>query len=215
MITLSESPRSAPTAPNLGRVDDWSRLALLARAGDADAFAQLVLASQLDLRRFCGHMTDHQRADDLAQEIYLRIWSRLSTWTAEVPVRAWMLGIARHVIADDVRRTARRRRLAPVEPFDLRSEPEPIRERDHGHRPDQVVDVIVLRDLLGALDDDQRSAMVLTQVLGCSYAEAAEICGVAIGTIRSRVARARAELGSRVGMDQLVDGDLSVRRASR
>ena len=48
--------------------------------------------------------------------------------------------------------------------------------------------------LVDELPDDQRAAFVLTQVIGCSYEEAAEACGVPIGTIRSRVARARAHL---------------------
>ena len=55
-----------------------------------------------------------------------------------------------------------------------------------------------LDDLLSSLEHDQRAAFVLTQVLGYSYAEAAEVCGVRIGTIRSRVARARVELVGRV-----------------
>ena len=53
-------------------------------------------------------------------------------------------------------------------------------------------------ELLAALDTDQRAAFVLTQVLGYSYAETAEICGVRIGTVRSRIARARANLVDRV-----------------
>ena len=56
--------------------------------------------------------------------------------------------------------------------------------------------------LVDTLDDDRRAAFVLTQVLGCSYAEAAEVCDTAIGTIRSRVARARADL-----LDQLRAAD--------
>ena len=51
-----------------------------------------------------------------------------------------------------------------------------------------------LEDLLGTLSMDRREALVLTQLLGFSYAEAAEICGCAVGTIRSRVARARTDL---------------------
>ncbi len=52
--------------------------------------------------------------------------------------------------------------------------------------------------LIGALDKDQRDAFVLTQVVGCSYAEAASICSVPVGTIRSRVARARERLLTQV-----------------
>ncbi len=51
-----------------------------------------------------------------------------------------------------------------------------------------------LDHLVATLDDDRRAAFVLTQMLGCSYAEAADVCDTAVGTIRSRVARARADL---------------------
>ncbi len=56
--------------------------------------------------------------------------------------------------------------------------------------------------LVDALPGDQRTAFVLTQIVGCSYAEAASVCGVPIGTIRSRVARAREQL-----IDDLRDAD--------
>jgi RNA polymerase sigma-70 factor (ECF subfamily) len=55
-------------------------------------------------------------------------------------------------------------------------------------------DIIEIRMLLDGLDTDRRHALMLTQVLGLSYAEAAEVCGCPVGTIRSRVARAREDL---------------------
>ena len=55
---------------------------------------------------------------------------------------------------------------------------------------------------MAALGDDRRSAFVLTQVIGLSYAEAAEVCEVPVGTIRSRVARARADLLDAITLDE-------------
>jgi len=55
-------------------------------------------------------------------------------------------------------------------------------------------DMVEIRMLVAALDPDRRDALLLTQVLGLSYAEAAEVCGCPVGTIRSRVARARDDL---------------------
>lgn len=62
-----------------------------------------------------------------------------------------------------------------------------------------------LDDLLAGLDPDRRSAFVLTQLLGYSYAEAGEVCGCPVGTIRSRVARARAELAHGWGLGESSD----------
>ena len=59
---------------------------------------------------------------------------------------------------------------------------------------------VALRALLAELDPDRREAFVLTQVVGLSYAEAAEVCGCPVGTIRSRVARARDHLVAALGV---------------
>lgn len=61
-------------------------------------------------------------------------------------------------------------------------------------RTDRVDELVELDDVLATLDEDRRSAFVLTQLLGYSYQEAAEVCGCPVGTIRSRVARARGDL---------------------
>jgi RNA polymerase sigma-70 factor (ECF subfamily) len=84
------------------------------------------------------------------------------------------------VCADHVRRRVRRTAID-------RRQPRP----DQFSPPEELVE---FGDVLGRLDDDQRTAFVLTQVLGCSYAEAAEVCDCPVGTIRSRVARARQQL---------------------
>ena len=64
---------------------------------------------------------------------------------------------------------------------------------DHQVLPDPA-DAVLLVQLLAGLDPQRRAAFVLTQLLGLSYAEAGEVCGCPVGTIRSRVARARADL---------------------
>ena len=99
--------------------------------------------------------------------------------------RTWLLTIARRTCADDVRRRSRSRRLV-----------RPGAGRDPGaaSRPTRPVGWSWTRSSR-ELDEGRREAFVLTQVLGLDYAEAAEVCGCPIGTIRSRVARARADLG--------------------
>jgi len=159
-------------------VDELTRLLLDAADGDRMALSGFVRATQPDVWRFCAHLVDPATADDLTQEVYLRAMRSAARFRGDASAKTWLFSIARRTAADEIRRRRRRRRLP--EP-----EPEPV--------PDDA-ELIALHQLIDTLEPDRREAFVLTQVVGLPYAEAAEICGVPLGTIRSRVARARAEL---------------------
>lgn len=154
-------------------------LARAAARGDAVAFAELVRATQGDVWRACMALVDRESADDLAQETYLQAHRALPRFDGRSSVRTWLLSIARHVCHDEIRRRSRRRRTATV------------------YVPGVVADhagAVELEIVLASLEPDRREAFVLTQVIGLSYLEAAQVCGCPVGTIRSRVARARSEL---------------------
>jgi RNA polymerase sigma-70 factor (ECF subfamily) len=165
-------------------VTDLTSLLLAARDGDRLALAGAIRASQAEVWRLAAHLVGRDEADDATQDTYVRAWRALPRFRGESSGRTWLLSIARRACADVVRRRVRERRLAGR----LRSG---ITEADLAQDPSGVHG---LNELVAALDHDRREAFVLTQIVGCSYAEAAEICAVALGTIRSRVARARADL---------------------
>ena len=162
------------------RPDPLAIDAALARDGDHAAFERLVRATQADVWRMCRHLASRDTADDLAQETYLRAWRALPGFRGEASARTWLLAIARRVAADHVRTSFRHCHTIDTAP------PEALCPDDTG-----AVDVDLL---IAGLDDDRRLAIFLTQRLGLSYAEAAAVCDCPIGTIRSRVARARQEL---------------------
>ena len=167
-----------------GPVDELTQMALAAATGDRAAVAAFVRRTQPEVWRVCARLGDREAADDLTQEVYLRALPALARFRADASARTWLLQIARHVCADHVRRSTRRRALL-----------ERLHRRD---RPDEVAadrtGEVDLDDTVATLEPDRRTAFVLTQVAGLSYAEAAAVCEVPIGTIRSRVARARADL---------------------
>ena len=173
-------------------MDDLTRLALDAGDGDRQALASFVRASQAEVWRMCAHLVDRQSADDLTQEVYLRAVPALARFRGDSSARTWLLTITRRTCVDAIRRNVRQRRLAE-------------RLRSHTSEDDVVVadpadeDASDLDDLVAGLDHDRRMAFVMTQVMGLSYGEAAEICDVPIGTIRSRVSRARADLLDALG----------------
>ena len=181
-------------------MDDLGALAADAAGGDPLAAAALVRATQSDVWRLCAALGDAGTADDLTQETYLRAFGSLHRFEGRSSVRTWLLAIARRVCADAVR-TRRRRRLTLVrDDADLAEVPAP-------GGADPVGESAGVADLLARMDPDRREAFVLTQLLGLSYAEAAEVAGCAVGTIRSRVARGRADLiDSLAGVDEDDDG---------
>jgi RNA polymerase sigma-70 factor (ECF subfamily) len=161
-------------------VDRWTELALRARDGDEQALEDLVRVSQREVRLLCTHLGDPDTIDDLVQDTYVRAFRALPRFRNDGGARSWLLTIARNTCADATRRRVRhRRRVAGGELPDLA-----VTDR-------RWADV---DDLVAELDDDRRVAFVLTQFVGLPYAEAAEVCGCPVGTIRSRVARARADL---------------------
>ncbi len=164
-------------------MDELTRLLLAGRDGDRDALTAAIRRAQPDVWRLAAHLVGRADADDVTQDVFLRAHRALPRFRAEASGRTWLLTITRCACADLVRSAKRRRRLRER----LGSQPEVTSEA--------AADGLVGIDhLVDTLDDDRRAAFVLTQVLGCSYAEAAEVCDTAIGTIRSRVARARADL---------------------
>lgn len=153
-----------------------------AQHGDDAALGSLVHATQATVRRFCANFASRQEADDLAQEVFIRAARNLGQYRGDAPVLAWLLSIARHVCADQVRRNQRRVRLTNR----LRSERTPSASTSSG--------TLELSELIEALNPDRKMAFVVTQVVGLSYDEAAVVCECPVGTIRSRVARARHDL---------------------
>lgn len=154
--------------------------------GDDVALGCLVRDTQSFVWSVCGALGSPGEEEDLVQETYLRAMRSLGSYRGDASVKAWLYAIARNVCADHVRRRTRHRRLHQ------RLIAESI-ERSDIDPPEPSV-----RLLLGHLGADQRDAFVLTQVLGLRYDEAADTLGCPVGTIRSRVARARVELADLV-----------------
>ena len=167
------------------QVTGW---ALAAGRGDPAAAAAFVRATQRQLRQFLHHLAGPGELDDLTQETYLRALRSLPGFAGRSSARTWLYTIARRVAVDHVRAAVARPRRARVDDWQGAADAATLAERPR-FEEDQA-----LRDLLGGLSTERREAFVATQLLGLSYAEAAEVCDCPVGTIRSRVARAREDL---------------------
>jgi RNA polymerase sigma-70 factor (ECF subfamily) len=166
-------------------MDELTRLALAARDGDRLALGSFVRGSQGEVWRFVASLAGAADADDVTQDVYVRAWKALPGFRGDASARTWLLVIARRACADAVRGHVRRRKVAAREQAETALAPAASPDSGAEH---------ALAALVEAQPTDRREAFVLTQLLGCSYEEAADVCGVPVGTIRSRVARARADL---------------------
>ena len=161
------------------------RDSLVAEMGSLRAFAVSL----------CG---DKERADDHVQETLFKAWNHLDSFKEGTNLKAWLFTILRNTYFSE-----RRKRRREVEDADgtyagrLATHPE-----QHGH-----MDMQDFRAVLVRLPDDQREALILVGAAGFSYEEAAEICGCAVGTIKSRVNRARNRLADMLGLSEFEAGE--------
>lgn len=142
------------------------------------------------LRRYARHLArDRDRADDLVQDCLLRAIARLDTWRPGTNLRAWLFAILRngHISA------LRSRRRAPL--LDVGDElPEFGTPGGHEAR----VHLQEVAATLGALSAEHREVLHLIALDGLTYDEAATLLGIPVGTVRSRLSRARADLRGRL-----------------
>ena len=160
-------------------VEPDPQLVAAAQTGDLDAFSDLV-------RRYQGHVwrlarqlvRDDGVADDVTQDAFVRAYRFLPRYRGESKFSTWLFSIARNCALDELRRVERRRRLSGA------LETPQMRAPDHGVR-------LEVAEALSTLPRELLEPVVLIDMFGTSYAEVALIVGVPLGTIKSRVHRAR------------------------
>ena len=151
-------------------------------------------------RSLCGNAS---AADDLAQEAMLKAWKARQSYQAGTNFKAWAFTILRNLFYSEKRRSWRRQQLDPEV-----AEATLVANDD----PAAAMDLLALRNALAVLPDDQRDALILVGAGGLSYEETAAICECAVGTVKSRVSRARKALAEILEQNQAGfsgDGSLS------
>ncbi len=158
-----------------------------ARGGDLGSFEDLVRQYQGDVWRFAFHFTrDRTLADDVTQETFLRAFRFLRGFRGDSRFSSWLFRIARNCAMDQIRaRKAYAERTSPIAA--VSADPQARVE---------------LHAALDAVSPEHREPFLLVEVFGLSYQEAADVLGVRVGTIKSRMHRAR-----RAMMDALDVGE--------
>jgi RNA polymerase sigma-70 factor, ECF subfamily len=166
-----------------------------AMAGDLSAFEQIVRLHQQSVWRFLRRLLgDAATAEDITQETFLRVHRRLPDYAFRSSFTAWVFRIAHNAGVDELRARARRDRLAPA----LAASPSTA-PATTGRAGEARVE---LEAALATLPVDLREALLLIEVLGLRYAEAATVLSVPVGTVKSRVFTARMRLAAWARADE-------------
>lgn len=154
--------------------------------GKPDDMHELLVAAIPNLRAFAISLCSNSHlADDLVQETLVRAWAHRSSFCAGTNLKAWLFTILRNAFFTEYRRAQR-------EVLDVDG-----KYAGHLVTPPDQLGCLALDDFLRALNQlppDQREVLILVGAEGFSYKEAASICGCAVGTVKSRVSRARLRL---------------------
>ncbi len=180
---------------------DLERIVEQCRHGDEHAWEALVDATADDIYRLAVSFTRHRsEAEDLTQEVYLRLWQNLHRWESGTSFRAWAFRVARNLFIDAYRRAAQERKATWVDPEFLKGLP----GQDDPHallvRQQRLE---MARAALARLPEELSRILLLRDFADWSYEELAQELGVPLGTVKSRLNRARRELASVIAL-QLV-----------
>jgi RNA polymerase sigma-70 factor (ECF subfamily) len=178
-------------------------LVAAAQTGDTRALDTLLRRHHDRVHLLCRRMTGNDAdAQDAAQEALIAVVRGLPRFDGRAAFTTWMYRVATNACLDELRR--RKRRPEPVS-TDIEARP---RSSDATPDLDQTLaDRFALDAALDTLSEQFRSVIVLRDVLGLDYAAIAEVLGLPAGTVRSRIARGRAELARRLGNPA---GDINV-----
>jgi len=188
----------APTGRAALRALDDTALVSACLADDSRAFEVLVERYQVRLLNFVYRtIGDRDRAEDLVQEVFIRVYRHLGRFDRSKKFSTWIYTIASNLAKNELRNRSR----SPLVLFQaikakFEDEDRPLQFEDEGNRPDDLYRKRLLREQVEAavqqLPAHHREVFVLRELEGNSYEEIAEITGVQLGTVKSRLNRARA-----------------------
>ena len=186
-----------------------------AQRGDPEAFGQLMEPMEQLVWRVCWHYTgDREASSDCAQDAMIRIWRSLESYRGDCAFESWVYRIAANCSMDWLRKKKRDRSVSM----------EPMKEQgfDPADTSPGTEDQVIakderrrLREAIALLPEDQREALVLTQLERVPYEEAARMLDTTEGTVKSRVNRAKAKLREILSSEGELSAAASVKKDER
>lgn len=190
---------------------DERELILRCQQGDETAFETLVRQYEKKVCALCRRMCrSEDDAQEAAQDAFLAVWRGIGSYRADAAFSTWLYRLATNACLDLLRREKKRGgdvslddEESFLDPVDPAPQPEELAERAETRR--------AVREALDALPDDYRAVLLLRETEQLSYAEIADATGLELGTVKSRISRARLALRNYLA----ADGNFFARRASK
>lgn len=163
--------------------------------GDARAFGDLISLYQRRIHAFCARMLqDPSEAEDLAQDVFLTVYQNAKEFRGESSFTTWIYRIARNQTLNRIKYLERRGRSSRKSLDDLGEERLESEDRAADDLVEGEQSVRLVRAAIEALPEQQKTVLILRDIEGLAYEEITEITGLALGTVKSRIHRARSAL---------------------
>lgn len=203
-----EAPRAEPElrlADTPGGVGEdeaarAGRLVAQVAAGDGLAFAELVDLYQHRIYAFCARMLggDRSEAEDLAQDVFLSVYRNAGEFRGEASFTTWIYRIARNQTLNRIKYLERRGRSTRRSLEDVGEERLVHEARDPHEQVEGQQTSALVQSAIAQLPEQQRAVLVLRDIDGLAYEDITRITGLALGTVKSRLHRARGALAARL-----------------
>ncbi len=170
-----------------------------AKEGDMEAFSYLVERYENKILNYCYRMVGNDTdAEDITQEVFVKLYRFIGSYAGQSAFSTWLYKIASNVCLDYLRKTKRHRGTVSINQQNSEGEEFSLSIEDEGLTPYENAQLsearLALSKAIQALGEDQRQVIILREVEGLSYDEIAAITGMATGTVKSRINRARLSL---------------------
>lgn len=164
--------------------------------GDMDAFTELVTLHERKAINFAYRMLrDENEAQDAAQEAFLRAYDKINTFQGNSSFTTWFFTILNNICLDILRKRARSADIISINQADSNDDEYELQIEDTAPGPYESLQkksaMEVLEDAIARISDEHRAVIVMRDINGLEYEEIAKILDVSLGTVKSRISRAR------------------------
>ncbi len=199
---VNQNPQGTAAIADISLLSD-DEIVQKASDGSLDAFTALVRRYESYVYRTAYHITENSEdAYDLAQEIFLKMWNGITQFRGDARFLTWLTSVSKNAAADWVRKNSRRVKTLSIDAFESNGDEDPMQREPMDPAPQtdpqqmllQTETAEILRDAMQRLSEEHCVVLRLRDMEGMSYEMISQSLGLEVGTVKSRLFRARSQL---------------------